>query len=275
MKNNTEDAKPLETVSSEGADARGTKIAAFFDADETLIKGSSAYYLARELYRRKFFGWKDIAFAARHAFIYVVFGEDMERIQKVSERATQVMAGHSIAELEAIGDEMYDSMLGERVFAGTKRILEQHLRDGCEVWLISATPTQMVQLIARRMGATGGLGSDIEIKDGILQPRLAGPMMHGRAKADTIRKLAATRGLDLAASYAYSDSLNDLPLLYEVGNPVAVNPDPRLRVYAKRLGWRIHDFRHRRTTSAVGALKLSAAVTFGLWVIRKLLRRLR
>ena len=245
-----------------------TKSAAFFDADETLIKGSSSYYLARELYRRGFFGWRDIAFAAWHSFVYVAFGEKMERIKKVSDRATHVMAGHSIAELESIGDEVYDSMLGERVFAGTKEILEQHLADGDEVWLISATPTQMVQLIARRMGATGGIGTDIAIQNGILQPRLAGPMMHGKAKAETVQKIAKERGLDLDSSYAYSDSLNDLPLLHTVGNPIAVNPDPRLRMYAKRLGWRTYDFRKRRTTSVRGAAKRSAQIAGALWFLR-------
>lgn len=243
------------------------KTAAFFDIDETVIKGSSSYYLARELYRRGFFGIRDIAFAAWHAFLYVLIGEDMDRIQRITARATSVMAGHSIAEVISIGNEMYDTMLGERVFAGTRRILQQHLEQGREVWLVSATPTQVVELIAHRMGATGGLGTDIVIENGVMQPRLAGLIMHGKTKAETACKLANQRGLELAESYAYSDSRNDLPLLHAVGHPVAINPDRRLRRYAKIHGWRIYDFRNRRSDSVQTAAKRSAQIAGALWFL--------
>src|SRR6185503_12044383 len=105
--------------------------------------------------------------------------------------------------------------------------------------------------IARRLGLTGAIGTVAEIENGIYTGRLVGDLMHGPAKAAAIRDLAGREGLDLAQCSAYSDSVNDLPMLGAVGRAVAVNPDPALRRVARERGWEIRDFRTGRKAAKI------------------------
>lgn len=217
--------------------------AAFFDLDNTIIRGASAFHLAVGLRRRGFFSRWDLFRFAFHQARYLVFGENLHQIEKVRSRALSIVAGHSVAEVAAIGEEIWDEVLSLRIFPGTQRLLTDHLQTGHEVWIITASPVEIGELIGRRLQASGALGTVAEHIDGYYTGRLVGDMMHGQAKADAVRALAARRGLDLGASYAYGDSVNDVPILQAVGHPVAINPDRRLRRYARRVGWPVQEFR--------------------------------
>ncbi len=238
------------------------KTAAFFDIDNTIIRGASSFHLARALYSRGFFKSSDLLRFAIHQARYLAWGENKRQIDQVRSEALSIMRGHLVAEVVAIGEEVYDEVLALRIYPGTQKLLDEHLNRGDEVWLVSATPVEIAELIARRLGATGALGTVAEHEHGKYTGRLVGDMLHGQAKADGVLALAEERDLDLANSYAYSDSLNDLALLSQVGNPCAINPDRRLRRHAATIGWPIRDFRNRRwfnrrnmrTVSAAGAL---------------------
>ncbi|GAB3165718.1 hypothetical protein GCM10027059_23640 [Myceligenerans halotolerans] len=252
--------------------------AAFFDVDNTIIRGASAFHLARAAYQRGFFRTRDLL---RFGFIqarYLLFGENREQIDEVRNRALELIAGRTVAEVTTLGEEVYDTVLSLRIFPGTRRLLEEHLAAGHQVWLITATPVEIAELIARRLGATGALGTVTAHEDGFYTGRLVGDLMHGAAKAAAVRELAEARDIDLTASYAYGDSLNDLPMMNAVGHPCPINPDIRLRHHAQDVGWPIREFRGRpqrlagrgvRTASWAGA-----AWVFGL-VIRALRRRIR
>src|SRR5205823_12590980 len=125
--------------------------------------------------------------------------------------------------------EIYDELMAERIWSGTRALAQQHLDAGQRVWLVTATPVELANLIARRLGLTGALGTVAESVDGVYTGRLIGEPLHGPAKAEAIRALAAREGLDLDRCSAYSDSANDLPMLSTVGHPTAVNPDADLR----------------------------------------------
>lgn len=253
------------------------KVAAFFDVDNTLIRGASSYHLARELYRRGFFQLSDILFAARHAALYTLFGETLPRINAVRERALATIKGHRVAEIISIGEEVYSRVLAPRIVAGTKDILDEHLRRGHEVWLVTATPLELSEHIAARLGATGALGTRAEHRDGVYTGRLEAPFLHGRVKAEEITRLAEERNLDQRRSFAYGDSINDVPLLEAVGNPVAVNPEPRLRAYARARGWKIVTFpqSRRRLMTGLGRGLRSASVAGAVWVAATIVRSLR
>lgn len=234
-------------------------VAAFFDLDNTIIRGASAMHLAHALWRRRFFTAGTLARAAVHNARYVTFGEDLRQIDSVRTLALQVVAGHTVAEVTAVGEEVWDEVLSLRVFPGTRAILDGHLARGHEVWIVTASPAEIGGLIAQRLGATGALGTVAESVDGVYTGRLQGDLMHGAAKATAVRELARERGIDLAASWAYSDSANDLPLLTAVGHPVAINPDRPLRTHARAAGWTSHDFRTRRRTAKRSGAAVSAA----------------
>ena len=263
--------------------AKGTspnRVAAFFDVDETLIRGSSSFILAQELWRRGIVGWADIAAAAKGAWKYVLFGEDKEEIDALVQRALKCLEGHSEAEIIAIGEEIYDQFFASRIFPRAKELLEAHRGRGHDVWLISATPSQITDLLARRLGATGGIGTRVALdENGRCLPRLISPLMHGAGKVGAVHWLARKRNIDLSLSYAYSDSANDLPLLRAVGHPAAINPDPKLRLAALASGWRIYDMRWRKrgdlSNSAKKTAKRSAKVAAAIWLTRLVVRQLR
>lgn len=249
------------------------RVAAFFDVDNTIIRGASSFHLAVGLYRRAFFQRSDIVRFAVHQFRYLTFGENRQQIDEVRQRALEIMHGRSVAEVVAIAEDIYDEVLSLRIFPGTQRLLDQHLRAGHEVWLVTATPVEIADIIARRLGATGALGTIAEHKDGFYTGRLVGDLLHGRAKAEAVRALAEREGLDLERSFAYGDSTNDVPILSEVGFPCAINPDGRLRKHAAEVGWPMREFRGRRNATRRGVD--AATIAGSAWVLGLVVRTVR
>ncbi len=228
-------------------------VAAFFDVDNTMMQGASIFHLARGLHRRKFFTTREILSAAwKQAYFRIVGVEDPEHVAQTRASALSFIAGHTVAELESLGEEIFDESMAHRIWPGTRALAQMHLDEGERVWLVTAAPIEIAGIIARRLGLTGALGTVAEHEDGVYTGRLVGDMLHGPAKAEAIKALAAREGLDLARCSAYSDSFNDLSMLSLVGHPCAVNPDARLRAHAKQQGWRIRDYRTGRKAARAG-----------------------
>ncbi len=227
--------------------------AAFFDVDNTVMQGASIFHLARGLHRRKFFTTRDIVGAAwKQAYFRVVGIEDPEHVAEARASALAFIKGHSVAELESLGEEIFDEAMAHRIWPGTRAMAQLHLDQGQRVWLVTAAPVEIATIIARRLGLTGALGTVSEHEDGVYTGRLVGDMLHGPAKGEAIKAIAEREGLDLARCSAYSDSFNDLPMLSLVGDPCAINPDSRLRDHAKAHGWRVRDYRTGRKAARVG-----------------------
>jgi HAD superfamily hydrolase (TIGR01490 family) len=234
------------------------EVGAFFDVDNTLMRGASIYYFARGLAARKMFGARDLARMTWGQIAFRMRGaENSDHIDAAREAALAFVAGHSVADIVRLGEEIYDDSMADRIWAGTRELTQRHLRAGQRVWLVTATPVELASIVARRLGLTGALGTVAETKDGIYTGRLVGGLLHGEAKAAAIQALARREGLDLSRCYAYSDSANDLPMLTLVGHPNAVNPDLGLRAEAKSHGWPVHDFRSGRKVTMI-ALPIAA-----------------
>jgi len=251
-------------VNSPAAGAH-TQVAAFFDVDNTIIRGASAYHLSRGLREHGYLRTRDIFRFAFEQFKYRLFGETKQQMETVQKEAPRFFAGWSAAEIVAIGEEVWDSVLAHRIYPGTKALIESHLERGHEVWLVTATPQEIARLIASRIGATGGLGTVAEQKDGHYTGVLEGGLLHGPRKAVAVRALAAERGLNLELSYAYGDSSNDIPMLEAVGVPGAINPDARMRRIAAERNWPIREFRKRRKSGRRGVVR--ASITGSVWVL--------
>lgn len=252
------------------------EVAAFFDVDNTIMQGASIFLLARGLHRRKFFTTRDIAKAAlQQAYFRYVGVEDPQAIEDARNSALSFIAGHSVRELEELGEEVFDEYMAEKIWPGTRALAQWHLDRGHRVWLMTAAPVEIARVIARRLGLTGAMGTVAEHVDGVYTGRLVGEMLHGPSKATAIAALAEREGLDLDRCYAYSDSSNDLPMLSSVGHPCAVNPDPSLRAHAKANGWQIRDYRTGRRWAKVGLAGFATAGAAGLvWQLsRKLQNR--
>jgi len=249
--------------------------AAFFDVDNTIMQGASIFHFARGLHRRKFFTTRDILGAIWQQMYFRIVGvEDPDHIAKARSSALAFIAGHTVSELEEIGEEIFDERMAERIWPGTRAIAQQHLDRGERVWLVTAAPIEIASVIARRLGLTGAIGTVAEHVDGVYTGELVGEMLHGEGKAVAVRTIAEREGLDLERCSAYSDSSNDLPMLSLVGHPCAVNPDARLRAHARKQGWRIRDYRTGRKIAVVSAKALGAGATAAAaWRVSRRLRR--
>ena len=247
----------VESALSVEADPRS---AAFFDVDNTVMQGASIFHLARGLHRREFFTTRDILGAAwKQAYFRVVGVEDPEHVADARASALSFIAGHTVSELEALGEEIFDERMAHRIWPGTRALAQLHLDQGQRVWLVTAAPIEIATIIARRLGLTGALGTVSEHVDGVYTGELVGEMLHGSAKAVAVKELAERFGLDLERCSAYSDSYNDLPLLSAVGDPCAINPDHRLREHARANGWRIRDYRTGRKAARAGMFTAALA----------------
>ena len=257
------------------SDAASTapRVAAFFDVDNTVIRGASAFHIARGLWQRDYFTFRDILKLGYEQASYVLFGESKEQMDRVRSQGLGIIRGWSVAEMTAVGEEVYDELLASRVFPGTKEIIDEHLAQGHEVWLVTASPIEIGRMLARRIGATGALGTVAEHVNGHYTGRLEGDFLHGPRKADAVERLAAERGIDLAASHAYGDSVNDGPMLSTVGHPCAINPDPRMRRLAHEQGWPIREFRKRNKSGRRGIVKSS--ITGAAWVTIQVARGIK
>ena len=244
---------------------------AFFDVDNTLMRGASIYYFARGLAARKMFGPMDLARMAWGQACYRMRGaENADHIDAAREAALAFVAGHRVDDIVSLCQEIYDDTMADRIWEGTRELAQRHLEAGQRVWLVTASPVELAGIIASRLGLTGALGTVAESIDGVYTGRLVGGLLHGEAKAAAVEALAAREGLDLARCSAYSDSANDLPMLRLVGHPTVINPDGELRAEARANHWPVHDFRSgRRATlialpTAAGAGAVAGGIVAGL-----------
>lgn len=257
--------------------APGTDLtaAAFFDVDNTMMEGASSFHYARGLASRKYFTTQDLVRFAWKQIKFRIGGENSGDMAAARQEALSFVAGRSVEQIISLGEEIYDETMADKIYPGTLEMARRHLDAGQRVWLITATPQELAQIIGQRLGLTGAMGTVAEVEDGLYTGRLVGDLLHGKAKAAAVRGLAAREGLDLRRCTAYSDSVNDIPMLSAVGTAVAVNPDSELRDIAARRQWQIVDYRGRRKAAKIGVPALLGVGAIGGAVAVGITRRRR
>ena len=244
-----------------------SEVAAFFDVDNTLIQGASIVLFARGMAQHKFFSKREIfSFLWKQLKFRLTGNENAGDVASGREQALSFVKGRKVAEITPMAQEIFDQSVSGKIWPGTRELAQKHIDAGHQVWLVTATPVQLAQIIARELGFTGALGTVAEIDDsGRFTGALVGDILHGPGKKHAVAALAAFEGLDLKQCTAYSDSHNDLPMLSMVGRAVAVNPDGRLREEAKRRGWEVRDYRlFRKAVKRAGPTVLA---TLGAGVV--------
>ena len=228
-------------------------IGAFFDIDNTIMRGASIYHLARGLFARKILSATDLANFAIAQGKFLTYGsENLSDMARITENALSFVTGRSVAEVTALSEEIFDEIMADKIWPGTVQLAHTHRAAGHQVWLVSAAPIELANIIAFKLGLSGAIATVSEIENGIYTGKLKNPPMHGEQKALAVSHLAQEKGIDLEHSFAYSDSSNDIPLLSSVGNPTAINPDSTLRNHAAANSWPVHDFRRQRLVKRYG-----------------------
>ena len=254
----------------------GTMEAAFFDLDKTIVSRSSSLALSRPLYRAGMVSRGQLLRGAYAQLVYLLVGADERKMERLKEGLLQLTKGWERAEIERVVEDVLLEIIDPYVYAEALELLAEHRAAGRAIYIVSSSPEEVVKPLARHFGVSGVIATRAQVG---ADNRYTGSLefyAYGEQKAHAIQELAERHELDLAASYAYSDSITDAPMLAAVGNPVAVNPDRELRRLAEEQGWEVRNFRRpvrlrTRIVSAVPRTRPSVAALAGGLVIASVL----
>jgi HAD superfamily hydrolase (TIGR01490 family) len=218
-----------------------TRAAAFFDLDKTILATSSALAFARPFYRGGLIGRSDVMRSAYAQFLFLASGADHDQMETMRRYMSDLVTGWDVAKVREIVAETIDVIIDPAVYEEAVALMDEHRAEGLDIVIISSSGTEVVEPIGERLGVDVAIGTQLVVEDG----RYTGEMLfyaYGEGKAQAMRDLAHERGYDLSESYAYTDSVTDIPMLEIVGHPTAVNPDAELRRIASERGWPVVDF---------------------------------
>ena len=242
--------------------------AAFFDLDKTIVSRSSSLALSRPLYRAGMVSRGQLVRGAYAQLVYLLVGADERKMERLKDGLLQLTKGWERTEIERLVEDVLLEIIDPYVYAEALELLAEHRAAGRAIYIVSSSPEEVVKPLARHFGVSGVIATRAQVG---ADNRYTGTLefyAYGEQKAEAMRELAGKHGLDLSASYAYSDSITDAPMLEAVGHPVSVNPDRELRRLAEERGWEVRNFRRpvrlrTRIVSVVPRTRPSIAAVAG------------
>jgi HAD superfamily hydrolase (TIGR01490 family) len=210
--------------------------AAFFDLDKTIIAKSSTLAFSRSFYRGGLISRRAVLRSSYAQFVYLVGGADHDQMERMREYLSSLVAGWDVTTVREIVQETLHTIVDPIVYDEAITLIEEHHLAGREVVIVSSSGAEVVEPIGELLGADRVIATRMAVADGAYTGQVEF-YAYAEGKAEAMRELATTEGWDLARSYAYSDSMTDLPMLEAVGHPYAVNPDRALRRTAAERGW--------------------------------------
>jgi HAD superfamily hydrolase (TIGR01490 family) len=212
------------------------RTAAFFDLDKTVIAKSSVLAFGRPFYQNKLVNRRTVLRSAYAQFVFALSGADADQIERMRAYLTSMCTGWDVAQVREIVSETLHEIIDPIVYDEAVELIGMHKAAGREVVIVSSSGEEVVAPIGAMLGADRIIATQMVVADGKYTGEI-GRYAYGPEKAVAIRELAAERGYDLSACYAYSDSVTDVPMLEAVGHPFAVNADRALRKVAAERDW--------------------------------------
>jgi HAD superfamily hydrolase (TIGR01490 family) len=256
--------------------------AAFFDLDKTVIAKASMVAFGRPFLAEGLISRRTVLRGLYGQLVYMHLGASEEKLVRMRESVLSLTKGWDQARVRTIVRETLEEVVEPIIYAEALELIEEHKAAGRRVFIVSASPEEIVLPLADFLGVDEAIASRARVDE---EGRYTGEMeryAYGPFKADVMREIAAEEGIDLAASYAYSDSYTDAPMLEVVGHPVAVNPDRVLLKLARDREWEVRTFAHpvrlrdrmpvpdrNQALAGVGALAIGAGLAVWLRVIRR------
>jgi HAD superfamily hydrolase (TIGR01490 family) len=255
--------------------------AAFFDLDKTVIAKSSVLALGRSFYKEGLVGLPTLLRSVYAQLVFVALGADEDKMEKARRAAAELTRGWSEATVRRLVNQALEDTLRPLIYQEALDLFASHRRSGRRIYIISSAPEEIVEPISRLLRADDFVATRAETVAG----RYTGEVefyCYGENKAAAIKEIAQARGIDLGRSFAYSDSITDLPMLEVVGKPHAVNPDRELAKVASERGWPVLRFektvaldtpRDHSPAIRIGvaaAVAVSVAIGYRLWIKRAL-----
>ncbi|MGV0603383.1 HAD-IB family hydrolase [Mycolicibacterium sp. XJ1904] len=259
-------AAEAPNAAATGAPTDGpVRTAAFFDLDKTVIAKSSTLAFSKPFFAQGLMNRRAVLKSTYAQFLFLMSGADRDQMDRMRAYVTNMCAGWDVEQVKSIVGETLHDVVTPLVFAEAAELIADHKLCGRDVVMVSASGEEIVAPIARALGATHAMATRMVVEDGKYTGEIAF-YCYGEGKVAAIRELAAREGYALEHSYAYSDSITDLPMLEAVGHPHVVNPDRTLRKEAAARGWPVLDFskpvslRDRITAPSGAAMATTAAV---------------
>lgn len=217
--------------------------AAFFDLDKTIIAKSSPLALGRSFFREGLIGRGFLLKSMYAQLVYHLIGADEQKMERMRDEAAKLTAGWEQQRVRQVVSEVLEEVISPLMYAEALELIHDHRAAGRLICIVSSSPEEIVEPMARMLHADHWIATKSRVEDGKYTGELEF-YAYGPHKAEAIRKLADAAGIDLSGSFAYSDSVTDLPMFQAVGNPVAVNPDKELRRNAEERDWPIQAFKN-------------------------------
>lgn len=217
--------------------------AAFFDLDKTIVARSSPLALGRSFFKEGLISRSWLIKSLYAQLMFQLMGADEEKMLKMQKEAARMTDGWEADKVRRVVNEVLEEVISPLIYAEALEIIHEHREAGRLICIVSSSPEEIVEPMASLMGVDRFIASKPKIEDG----KYTGELdfyAYGMNKSKAIRKLAEQEDINLENSYAYSDSVTDLPMLEAVGNPVVVNPDKELRKIAEERDWRIEAFKN-------------------------------
>jgi HAD superfamily hydrolase (TIGR01490 family) len=257
--------------------------AAFFDLDKTIIAKSSVIAFGGPFYREGLISKRTIMRGIYAQAVYMLVGADDEKMDRMRETMLTLTRGWDQARIKEIVRETLEEVLSPIIYAEALELIEEHRNAGRKTVIISSSPIETVEPLGEYLDVDAVIATRARLDD---DGRYTGDLefyAYGPHKAEAIREMAVTEGIDLARSYAYSDSITDLPMLELVGYPVVVNPDRDLQRIAREREWEVREFKRpvrlrdrvpvppRGPTIAAGSAlaAMGTGVALYLWLRRR------
>ena len=258
--------------------------AAFFDLDKTIVAKSSPLALGKSFFSAGLLTRSSLLKSLYAQLVFNLMGADEHKMDKMREEAAKLTSGWEQEKVRQVVTEVLEEVISPLIYAEALELIHDHRTAGRLICIVSSSPEEIVEPLARMLDVDRWIATKPKVVDG----RYTGDLdfyAYGPAKAEAMEQLSLELDIDLAGSFAYSDSPTDLPMLELVGNPVAVNPDRNLRRIASERGWRIDHFRNPVTLRsripnlsppevtlrhAAGVAVVGAALAGAWWLSRKL-----
>jgi HAD superfamily hydrolase (TIGR01490 family) len=252
--------------------------AAFFDLDKTVISRASLLAFGARFFQEGLITRRTVARSLWAQLVYRYLGANERRLRRLERSVLHVTQGWQQSVVRRVVSEALTEIITPLVYREAVELMELHRLAGRKVYLISASPEEIVEPLATFLGVDGQIASRPKVDaEGVYTGEMEF-YAYGPYKAEAMLRIATQEGIDLARSYAYSDSYTDLPMLEAVGHPVAVNPDRVLARVARERGWEVLEFRHHMKVGHRVLLRTLGAVAIGLGIAAlpaaPLLRRL-
>jgi HAD superfamily hydrolase (TIGR01490 family) len=251
--------------------------AAFFDLDKTVIAKASMVAFGRSFYREGLISRRLLLRALYGQLVYMYLGADEAKLARMRDSVLALTRGWHQERVREIVEETLEDVVEPIVYDEALDLVREHREAGRLIYIVSASPEEIVAPLARYLGVDGYLATRSRVDDDGRYTGTTELYCYGPQKAEVMIEVAKERGIDLAASYGYSDSATDIPMLECVGHATAVNPDRELQRVAREHGWEIRTFTRRvrlrdrmptsrpGPTTAVGGLVAAAVGGGAVW----------